>query len=157
MKRKSHFARYGCPEQVVGDNGPQFKSHEFAAFSKAWDFEHVTSSPGHQQANGKAESAVKTAKRLLRKAKKSDSDQYLAILDYRNTPTQGLGSSPTQRLMRLRRARTLLPMASSLLQPRVVDPEKEKTKMMERQSRQANLYNRSARDLPSLEEGTQLG
>ena len=24
LKLKSHFMRYGCPDQVVSDNGPQF-------------------------------------------------------------------------------------------------------------------------------------
>ena len=37
-------------------------------------------SPGHQQTNGKAEAAVKDAKRLLRKAKDSKEDIYLAVL-----------------------------------------------------------------------------
>ena len=29
LKLKSHFARYGCPDQVVSDNGPQFDCKEF--------------------------------------------------------------------------------------------------------------------------------
>ena len=64
-KLKAHFARYGCPETVVSDNGPQYASAEFATFSKEWDFEHTPSSPGNSQSNGQAESAVKTAKKLL--------------------------------------------------------------------------------------------
>lgn len=40
---------------------------------------------------------------------------YLAILDVRNTPTQGAGSSPAQRLMNLRK-KTLLPRRDRLLQ-----------------------------------------
>ena len=51
-------------------------------------FDHRTSSPGHPQANEQAESAVKTAKSILRKAKRSKSDPYLAILAARNTPTE---------------------------------------------------------------------
>ena len=75
-KLKSHFARNGIPDVVISDNGPQFTSSEFAQFGREWAFEHRTSSPGHQQANGQAESAVKTAKSILKKAKK------------RNTPTE---------------------------------------------------------------------
>ena len=56
LKLKSHFARYGIPDQVVSDNGPQFTSKEFATFAKTWDFEYLTSSPGNSKANGKAES-----------------------------------------------------------------------------------------------------
>jgi len=44
------------------------------------------SSPHHQQANGKAESAVKLAKQLLTKCKISGQDPYLALLAWRNTP-----------------------------------------------------------------------
>lgn len=61
LNLKSHFARYGILDQVVSDNGPQFSSKEFAEFARTWDFEHLTSSPGHSKSNGKAESGVKTA------------------------------------------------------------------------------------------------
>lgn len=37
-KLKDHFARYGIPDQVVMDNGPQFKSQEFANFAAAYEF-----------------------------------------------------------------------------------------------------------------------
>jgi len=151
-KLKNHFARYGCPERLISDNGPQFYSEEFAEFAKQWDFVHRTSSPGHSKANGKAESAVKTAKRLLRKAIDAKTDPYLAFLDYRNTPTQGMESSPAQRLMN-RRTRTLLPMTKQLLQPRVVFPEKDVKDLKRRQEQQARYYNRNAKDLPPLEEG----
>ena len=118
-KLKAHFARYGCPDQVVSDNGPQFACDEFAKFAVEWDFDHTPSSPAHSKSNGKAESAVKTAKKLLRKAKDAKTDPYLAILDCRNTPTQGIDSSPAQRLMN-RRTKTLLPMVGELLKPRNV-------------------------------------
>ena len=41
---KSLFSRYGIPEEVVSDNGPQYDSHEFAAFAKYYSFCHTTSS-----------------------------------------------------------------------------------------------------------------
>jgi len=83
----------------MSDNGPQFTSKEFATFAKTWDFEHLTSSPGNSKANGKAESGIKTAKRLLRKSIRAGTDLYLVFLDYRNTPTQAMTTSPAQRLM----------------------------------------------------------
>ena len=108
LKLKNHFARYGCPVQVVSDNGPQFSSDKFDQFTQAWEFEHYTSSPGKSKANSKAESAVKTAKRILWKALDAGTDPYVAILDYRNTPNRGMESSPVQQLMK-RRTKTLLP------------------------------------------------
>ena len=68
VKRKNHFARFGCPDTVVSDNGPQFSAQEFAKFSKSWEFMHRTISPGNSKANGKVEAAVKTTKQMLRKA-----------------------------------------------------------------------------------------
>ena len=112
------FARYGIPDVLVTGNGPQFSSAEFAVFAKTWMFQHTTSSPYHPQSNGKAENAVKTVKRLFTKCQQSGHkrSEFLALLDWRNTPTEGVGTSPAQRLMG-RRCKTLLPVASTLLQP----------------------------------------
>lgn len=99
------------------DNGPQFSSAEFVTFTKVWSFEHSTSSPHYPQSNGKAENAVKTVKRLFTKCKEAGQSEYRALLDWRNTPTEGLGTSPTQRFLG-HRCRTILPMTHSQLEPR---------------------------------------
>ena len=95
-KLKYHFARQGIPDIVISDNGPQFACEKFSNFASEWDFEHRPGSPGHQQTNGKAEAAVKEAKRPLWKAKDTKSDLYLAVLAHRNTPTESMGTSPAQ-------------------------------------------------------------
>ncbi|RXN32565.1 Transposon Ty3-G Gag-Pol poly [Labeo rohita] len=74
-KLKAHFARQGIPDIMFSDNGPQYMSTEFQQFSRL-------SSPAHPQSNGKVESAIKTAKRLMQKAKISGRDPYLVILDH---------------------------------------------------------------------------
>lgn len=79
LKLKSHFARYGIPDQVINDNGLQFTSDEFADFSRTWDFEHLTSSPGNNKANGKAESGVKTVKRIQKKSIRTGISPYSTI------------------------------------------------------------------------------
>ncbi len=94
-KLKVHFVRQGIPDIVFSDNGPQYTSTEFQQFSRLWEFQHKTSSPAYPQSNGKAESAVKTAKRLMLKAKISGRDPYLAILDHRNTPVTGSECKPS--------------------------------------------------------------
>ena len=63
----SRLARYSIPKQLVTDNGRQFTSSEFKSFKKKWAIEHTTTSLHHSKANGKVESAVKTAKKMLRK------------------------------------------------------------------------------------------
>ena len=98
-KLKDHFAHYSIPDQVVKDNGPQFKSQEFANFAAAYEFEHTPTSPYGSKGNEKVESAVKTTKRLLHKATDTGTHPYLSILDHRNTQTQGMESSPAQQLM----------------------------------------------------------
>ena len=66
-KLKGNSARHGIPENVFTDNGPQFVSRDFLKFSKEWDSEHRTSILRHSQSNGKVESAVKQAKKILLK------------------------------------------------------------------------------------------
>ena len=51
---------------------------------------------------------MKVAKSLMSKCKLDDTDAYLAILEVRNTQTQGMDSSPVQRLMN-RSTHSLLP------------------------------------------------
>ena len=52
---RSLFARYGLPEQVVSDNGPQFMSDEFKGFCKSNGIHHITSAPYHPSTNGAIE------------------------------------------------------------------------------------------------------
>ena len=130
--------------------GPQFTSEKFANFE--WSFEHRTSSPGHQQTNGQAEAAVK---RLICKAEETGSDPYKAILAQRNVPTEGMDSSPAQRLLG-RRCKTLLPTTAELLRPQSIHTEKIDKQTRAKLVRQVQYYNRGARDLATLEEGNVL-
>ena len=98
-KLKAHMARHGIPEHVVSDNGPQYNSDEFRRFAMTYEFEHVTSSPRYPQSNGKAESAVKMAKRIMEKALAATQDPYLALLEHKNTPSDGMSTSLAQRLL----------------------------------------------------------
>ena len=132
-KLKAQFARYGLPSALVSDNGPQFSCDEFRDFALKYDFEHKTSSPHYPKSNGVAESAVKTAKRLLVKAVGSGNDPYLAILDHRNTNMQDIDFSPAQSSLG-RRTRTLLPMLFSLLEPQQYDSKLVKTRKALRNS-----------------------
>ena len=115
---KRHFSNHGIPNLLQTDNGPPFNSTEFREFAMTYEFELVTSSPNYPQSNGRVENAVKTAKQLMKKSKEAGTDFYLALLDWRNTPSEGVGSSPVQRLYG-RRTRTLLPTTPSLLEPAV--------------------------------------
>ena len=69
-KLYAHMARYGIPDEVVSDSGLLYTSREFKAFAKEYGFKHFTTSPYHHQTNGKVESAVKEAKKTLKKSAK---------------------------------------------------------------------------------------
>ena len=70
-------------------------------------------------------SAGCTWMRVLKKSIRAGTDPYLTILDYRNTPTQGMTTSPEQRLMS-QRAKTLLPTTQNLLLPRTLNLKSER-------------------------------
>ncbi|XP_015749726.1 PREDICTED: uncharacterized protein LOC107329559 [Acropora digitifera] len=116
---------------------------KFQEFANLYGFEHVTSSLTYAQSNGKAENAVKTAKSLLEKAAKAEQDPYLALLDWRNTPTETLNSSPVQRLFG-RRTKTLLPTSNRLLKPKL--PEEVDQKLKLQKAKQSLHYNKGAQE-----------
>ncbi|XP_064116649.1 uncharacterized protein K02A2.6-like [Macrobrachium nipponense] len=151
-KLKSHFSRYGLPCVLISDNGPQFVNENFKQFATDYDFEHRTSSPTHAQSNGMVESAVKTSKRLIRKAVESNKNPYLTILDHRNTPTSDKDASPSQYNLG-RRTRTKLPMLSKLLENQNVNLELAKVKKKIKNAKSKFYYDKNAKDLSILHEG----
>ena len=137
------FARHGVPDQLVTDNGPQFSNAEFSLFVKKWSFQHITSSPHYPRSNGKVENAVRTIKRLFSKCKVSGESEFMALLNWRNTPTEGMETSPSQRLMG-RRCKTVIPCLPTLLEPRYSTRTDEQN-MKRRKAKQAYYYNRNSR------------
>ena len=147
---KKHFSRHGIPNKLVSDNGPPFNSYEFEQFTMSYEIEHVTSSPHYPQSNGKVENTIKVAKNLLKKSKTAKTDIYLALLEWRNTPSEGLESSPSQRMFG-QRTRTLIPATSELLKQKLVDDIPGK--LLKKKKLQAKYYNYGAKELPHLSNG----
>ena len=77
----------------------------------------LTTSHHHQGNLRKAENTVKTVKRLFYKCQEASQSEFKALLDWRNTPTEGVGTSPAQRFLG-RRCNTWLPMTEALLKPK---------------------------------------
>ena len=143
---KRSFSRHGIPDVFVADTARQFDCKEFDQFAKEWEFKCSPSDPYHSQSNGKVESAVKIAKKLINKTEQDGSELWKAILDWRNTSTKEVGSSPIQRLTS-RRTKTQLPTADALIKPHV-----KEMLTMKRQGSQ-KYYDKTAHELPALREG----
>ena len=142
---KSQFSKYGIPDELVTDNGPQYASKEFKDFAKEYGFVHTTSSPLYPQSNGQAERTVQTVKRLLKKSR----DPYQSLMDYRNTQIEGIGFSPAQMFLG-RRIKTKLPTSAELL--RSADDVQSKLKDIQLRTKQ--YYDSKAGSvLPKLHVG----
>ncbi|GFO02434.1 Pol polyprotein [Plakobranchus ocellatus] len=146
-KMKMNFSQHGIPEIVISDNGRQFTSQEFETFATAWNFHHITSSPHYPQANGEAEKAVQTAKKILQQT-----DQHLALLTYRARPIPSLGKSPAE-LAFGRRLRTRLPMIPKLLSPNGVNHKQLKYKDERAKVSQKRYFDQHSHPQPSLHPG----
>jgi hypothetical protein len=146
---RQQWARHGIPEQVISDNNP-FNSAEFKEFAAEWEFQHITSSPNYPQSNGRAENAVKTAKRLIQKAVEAGTDPLLAILDWRNTPTESSNKAPVE-IMFGRLTRTRLPMTNIKLH--ASSAQHAQRTLHQSKERQASYYNRGTREREQLQPG----
>jgi len=100
---RSMFARYGIPQQLVTDNGPQFTATEFDRFMKGNGIKHIKTSPYHPASNGETERFFQTFKHSL-KASKNDPGSLTMrlarfLLVHRNTPSSTTGMSPAELFM----------------------------------------------------------
>jgi len=95
------IARFGAPEELSSDGGPEFTSKETEDFYTRWGIRHRLSSAYFPQSNGRAEVAVRITKRLL--AENVDANGSLntdnmvrALLQQRNTPDRDCNLSPAE-------------------------------------------------------------
>ena len=94
----SLFARWGVPDTITTDNGPQFISADFASFVEGSGIKHVRTALYHPQANGRVERFNQTLKNGLR-AHLADGLPFSSalqstLLHYRAAPHTTTGSSP---------------------------------------------------------------
>lgn len=95
------FRMFGVPTELSSDGGPQFRASVTEDFLARWGVHHRISSAYFPQSNGRAEVAVKTAKRLLLDnigpSGSLNSDKFLrAMLQLRNTPDPDCNLSPAE-------------------------------------------------------------
>jgi hypothetical protein len=84
---RDHFCCTAVPDFLWSDGGPQFTSHLLANFLQTWGVKHAVH---HLQNNGKAESTVKSMKKLISAVWTGRSINWdtlsHVLLQYRNTP-----------------------------------------------------------------------
>ena len=154
------FQAYGVFEELSTDGGPQFTSDAFKLFLKTWNVKHRLSSVAYPQSNGRPELAVKTAKRLImsncgpRGSLNTDNVVH-AILQYRNTPIQGIGLSPAQMLLH-RNLKDDIPSQKTLYKPHpkwVEAAEQREQLLYIRNNKITDQYNQHSKTLPPLHIG----
>ena len=160
---RSVFSTYGTPELLISDEGPQFTSQELKRFLHTWKVATRVSSAGYPQSNGRAELSVKTAKRILEDNMASDGSLNTdracrALLQYRNTPLQHSGISPSQILFH-RHLRDCIPTKAVLLRPHPswIDAANQREQAYYRRNQKLmEEYNRTVHTLPPIDVGSTI-
>ena len=160
---RSVFHTYGAPMRIYTDGGLAFASQETKHFLETWGVEHIISSAHYPQSNGRAELGVKTAKRILHENVSSTGSLNTeaaskALLQYRNTPIQGVGLSPAQILFH-RNLRDSIPVQVHTLKPHhqwILAAQNRERALQKRNMTTAKRYNTFTRDLGPLEVGTKV-
>ena len=97
---KNQFARYGNPDAVVTDNGPQFISQEFTSFLKDHDIHHYRTAVYNPQENGVVEAFNKYLKHGIQAFHSAGTNWNQGIqnllFQYRATPRLAGEDSPAK-------------------------------------------------------------
>ena len=146
------FSRLDIPERFISDNQTCFTSAECAQFTKELNFEHVTSSPHHSQENGFSEAYVKMCKCIFTKAKSTNTDPFIGLLEYRNTKLSSTNFSPAA-LLKSRKLRSILPTSKEKLKPHAISPEIVHTRLQAYKKVEESYFNRRTKRLEPLDLG----
>ena len=119
---RQHFVTFGVAVELASDGGPQMMASEVEKFLNKWGVKHRVSSSYFPHSNNRAETAVKTCKRLLMENMDSqgdlDTDTFgRAMLEYRNTPNPETRLSPAQVVFG-RNVRDFIPVLPYKYEPR---------------------------------------
>ena len=134
--------------------------HDLSGIYVKDQFIRGIASVAYPQSNGRAELAVKTAKRIVNGNTDTqgslDNDKAArAILQYRNTPIQGIGLSPAQLLLH-RRLRDSIPSQPFLYKPHpewIAAAQRRELILQKRNAKLVERYNRHTHNLCPLQAG----
>ena len=151
---------FGAPRELASDGGTTFTSQTCQQFLRNWGICHRLSSVSFPHSNCRAELGVKTAKRLIRDNVgphgSLDTDRFArALMQYRNTPLQGIGLSPAQILLG-RTVRDFLPLAEGHGRIRNewrISAEDRERALARKHATNVERLSAHTRELPQLELG----
>ena len=89
----------------------------------------------------------------MMKRSKGEEDLFIALLEYRNTPTKGLSLSPSQLLFN-RRVRTKLPVSDKLLKPKIGEGIHDC--LIAKSLSNKKYYDRTAKERAGFERGQKV-
>lgn len=101
QKLRKLFCRYGAPETIITDNGPQFRKNQvFKSLMKEFGVKHHKVTPYHPEANGEVERFNRTLKKTIQAAI-ADGKNWRTVLEnfllaYRTTPHATTGIAPAE-------------------------------------------------------------
>ncbi|RVW32666.1 Pol polyprotein [Vitis vinifera] len=96
---KNIVCRFGIPQIIIADNGPQFDSIAFRNFCSELNIRNSYSTPRYPQSNGQAEATNKTLINALKKRLEQAKGKWVEELPgvlwaYRTTPGRPTGNTP---------------------------------------------------------------
>jgi transposase InsO family protein len=99
----SHFSKFGFPEEILSDQGPEFVSALLQIFCNDFHITQIRASAYHPQTNGSCERFHRTLKSMLRTLADEFKDAWDECLPwilfaYREIPVEPLGFSPFELL-----------------------------------------------------------
>ena len=111
---RGYIGTFGVMEELATDGDAVYMSREAQSFFEKFGIRHRVSSSYFPHSNQRAETAVKAAKRMLQDnlgpGGALNTDKFLAaLLQHRNTPSSGLGMSPSEVVFG-RKIKDLLPI-----------------------------------------------
>jgi hypothetical protein len=157
---RRYFMTFGCPDELSSDGGKEFVAYETQEFLRNWSVTHRLSSAYFPHSNLRAETGVKSVKRILRgnvgHGGTLDDDKVArALLVYRNTPDRDLGRSPAEVLFG-RSLKGPLPMKRGKYQPRAewqLTLEQREVALAKRHHRRGKVLGEHTKTLKPLRVG----
>ena len=154
------FMIFGAPRELATDGATTFMSESTQQFLKTWGIRHRVSSVAFPHSNCRAEVAVKTAKRLIRDnvgpQGSLDTDRFArALMQYRNTPLQGINLSPAQILLG-RNIRDFFPFTNAKSRMReewLISADERDKALSRRHATHVERLSLHAHELPALAIG----